>query len=117
MIAFIAMLVFPAIDHRYGWSTVPPCVALAGDILVAIGFLAIFFVFKENSYASSIIEVGTEQKIVTTGPYAVVRHPMYSGALVMLLGIPLALGSWWGCSRSFRSRLCSYGDCSKKKTS
>jgi protein-S-isoprenylcysteine O-methyltransferase Ste14 len=96
MIAFIAMLVFPAIDHRYGWSTVPPCVALAGDILVAIGFLAIFFVFKENSYASSIIEVGSGQKIVTTGPYAVVRHPMYSGALVMLFGIPLALSSWWG---------------------
>jgi protein-S-isoprenylcysteine O-methyltransferase Ste14 len=96
MVAFIAMLVFPAIDHRYGWSTVPPIVTVAGDILIATGFLAIFFVFKENSYASSIIEVGAEQKIVTTGPYAVVRHPMYSGAIVMLVGVPLALGSWWG---------------------
>jgi protein-S-isoprenylcysteine O-methyltransferase Ste14 len=96
MVAFIAMFVFPAIDHRYGWSSVPAGVAIAGDLLIAIGFLAVFFVFTENSYASSIIEVGAEQKVVTTGPYAIVRHPMYSGALVMLIGVPLALGSWWG---------------------
>jgi protein-S-isoprenylcysteine O-methyltransferase Ste14 len=96
MIAFIAVLVFPAIDRRYGWSIMPPYIAAVGEMLIALGFLAIFFVFKENSYASSIIEVGADQKIVTTGPYVIVRHPMYSGALVMLLGIPLALGSWWG---------------------
>src|SRR5579859_5315652 len=64
--------------------------------MVAVGFLAVFFVFKENSYASSIIEIGAGQQIVTTGPYALVRHPMYSGAIVMLIGVPLALGSWWG---------------------
>ena len=96
MVAFIVIFVFPAIDHRYGWSSVPASVAVAGDLLIAIGFFAVFLVFKENSYASSIIEVGAEQKVVTTGPYAVVRHPMYSGALVMLVGVPLALGSWWG---------------------
>lgn len=96
MIAFVTIFVFPAIDHRYGWSSMPASVALAGDLLIAIGFLAVFLVFKENSYASSIIEVGEEQKIVTSGPYAIVRHPMYSGALVMLVGVPLALGSWWG---------------------
>jgi protein-S-isoprenylcysteine O-methyltransferase Ste14 len=96
MVAFIAIFVFPAIDHRYGWSLVPASVAVAGDILIAMGFLAVFLVFRENSYASSIIEVGAEQKVVATGPYAVVRHPMYSGALVMLIGVPLALGSWWG---------------------
>jgi protein-S-isoprenylcysteine O-methyltransferase Ste14 len=96
MVAFIAIFVFPAIDHRYGWSSVPASVTVVGDILIAIGFFAVFLVFKENSYASSIIEVGAEQKVVTTGPYAVVRHPMYSGALVMLVGVPLALGSWWG---------------------
>jgi protein-S-isoprenylcysteine O-methyltransferase Ste14 len=96
MIAFIAMLLFPALDHRYGWSSMPPSVAVAGDLMVTIGFLAVFFVFKENTYASSIIEVGAEQKVVTTGPYALVRHPMYSGAIVMLIGVPLALGSWWG---------------------
>jgi protein-S-isoprenylcysteine O-methyltransferase Ste14 len=96
MVAFIAIFVFPAIDHRYGWSPVLASVAVAGDLLIAIGFLAVFLVFKENSYASSIVEVDAEQKVVTTGPYALVRHPMYSGALVMLIGVPLALGSWWG---------------------
>jgi protein-S-isoprenylcysteine O-methyltransferase Ste14 len=96
IIAFVVAVIFPAIDRRYGWSTMPPRVSVAGEILLAAGFLTIFFVFKENTYASSIIEVGTGQKTITTGPYAVVRHPMYSGALVMLLGVPLALGSWWG---------------------
>src|SRR5712672_3522228 len=63
MVAFIAMLVFPAIDHRFGWSSVPASLAIAGDLMIAVGFLAVFLVFKENSYASSIIEVGAEQKV------------------------------------------------------
>ena len=67
-----------------------------GDILVALGLYFVFLVFKENSFTSAVIEVGSEQKIITTGPYALVRHPMYIGALVMLTGVPLALGSWWG---------------------
>lgn len=96
MIAFVAAFVLPAIDHRFAWSRVPLCVAIAGDILVGLGFLIVFFVFKENTYASAIIELDAEQKTITTGPYAFVRHPMYAGALVMLVGIPLALGSWWG---------------------
>jgi protein-S-isoprenylcysteine O-methyltransferase Ste14 len=94
--AFIATVVLPALDHRLGWSSVPVYAELAGDFLVAAGFLAVFLVFKENSYTSGIIEVAAEQRVISTGPYALVRHPMYSGALVMLLGIPLALGSWWG---------------------
>jgi protein-S-isoprenylcysteine O-methyltransferase Ste14 len=53
-------------------------------------------VFKENTFASATIEVDTGQKVVSTGPYSVVRHPMYSGALIMLFGVPIALGSWWG---------------------
>jgi len=96
MISFMAIFVFCGIDHRFGWSTVPVYIVATGDILVALGFLFIFFVFKENTFASGIIEVDAEQKLITTGPYAFIRHPMYSGALVMLLGIPLALGSWWG---------------------
>ncbi len=95
-IAFIAVLVFPSIDHRFQWSTMPLYIAVAGDVLVALGLLIVFFVFKENTFTSAIIEVGTEQKVISTGPYAFVRHPMYIGALVMLLGVPLALGSWWG---------------------
>jgi len=65
-------------------------------VLVVVGLLIVFFVFKENSYTSAIIEVDKKQKVIASGPYAVVRHPMYGGALIMLLGVPIALGSWWG---------------------
>jgi protein-S-isoprenylcysteine O-methyltransferase Ste14 len=94
--SFISAIVFPAVDHRFGWSAVPAPVAIAGDVLVALGFLVIFFVFKENTFTSGVIEVDADQKVISTGPYALVRHPMYSGALIMLAGVPLALGSWWG---------------------
>ncbi len=95
-IAFIAIFIVSALDHRFSWSSVPLGVVLLGDFLVALGLLIVFFVFKENTYTSAVIEVGAEQKIVTTGPYAFVRHPMYFGALIMLLGVPLALNSLWG---------------------
>jgi protein-S-isoprenylcysteine O-methyltransferase Ste14 len=95
-ISFIAVIIVPAIDHRLAWSAVPPYVVAAGDILIALGFFIVFLVFKENTYTSGIIEVAPGQTIITTGPYALVRHPMYIGAIIMLVGIPLALGSWWG---------------------
>jgi protein-S-isoprenylcysteine O-methyltransferase Ste14 len=95
-VGFIGLLIFPALDHRFVWSRMPPYMALAGDGLVAVGFIAIFFVLKENTFSSATIELAPDQKVVSTGPYAVVRHPMYAGALVMLLGIPIALGSWRG---------------------
>jgi protein-S-isoprenylcysteine O-methyltransferase Ste14 len=95
-LGFIGLLVFPALDHRFAWSHMPPYVALGGDVLVALGWLAIFFVFKENTFTSATIELTPNQKVISSGPYALVRHPMYAGALVMLLGIPIALGSWWG---------------------
>jgi protein-S-isoprenylcysteine O-methyltransferase Ste14 len=95
-LGFIGLLVVPALDHRFGWSHMPAYAALAGDLLVAIGWLAIFFVFKENTFTSATIELAPDQKVISTGPYARVRHPMYAGALVMLFGIPIALGSWWG---------------------
>jgi protein-S-isoprenylcysteine O-methyltransferase Ste14 len=96
MIGFIALFVFPAFDHRFAWSPVPSYISLAGDGLVAFGFLFIFFVFKVNTYGASTIQIAEGQKVISTGPYALVRHPMYAGALVMLIGVPLALGSWWG---------------------
>jgi protein-S-isoprenylcysteine O-methyltransferase Ste14 len=96
MIDFIAVMLVPAFDHRFAWSVVPPSLVAAGDILVVLGFLIVFLVFKENTFTSAIIELSTEQKVITTGPYAMVRHPMYIGALIMLIGVPLALGSWWG---------------------
>ena len=95
-VAFIALFVVSALDHRFGWSTVPPYLVALGDILIVLGFYLVFLVFKENSFASGTIEVGADQCVISTGPYALVRHPMYIGALVMLVGVPLALGSLWG---------------------
>jgi protein-S-isoprenylcysteine O-methyltransferase Ste14 len=95
-VAFLATLVVPALDYRFRWSHAPTAAVVGGDVLVALGFLLIFFVFRENTFTSSVIEVDPEQRVVETGPYAVVRHPMYSGALVMFLGVPLALGSYLG---------------------
>ncbi len=71
-------------------------VVLAGDSLVVLGLYLVFLVFRENSYTSGIIEVAADQRVVSTGPYRIVRHPMYSGALVLIFGMPLALGSTWG---------------------
>jgi len=95
-LGFALILIIPALDHRFGWSNIPLCIVILGDILVAIGFYLVFLVFKENTFASATIEIATDQKVITTGPYSMVRHPMYSGALIMLFGTPLALGSWWG---------------------
>lgn len=93
---FLALLVVPGLDHRFGWSTVPVPVVVGGDVLTAAGFYAVYRVFKANPYASSTVEVAGGQTVVTTGPYTVVRHPMYAGSLLYLLGMPLALGSYWG---------------------
>ena len=95
-LGFIGLLVIPALDHRFGWSHIMPHAALAGDVLVALGWLVIFFVFRENSFSSATIELAPDQKVISTGPYALMRHPMYAGGIFMLLGIPIALGSWWG---------------------
>jgi len=95
-IGFIALLVVPALDFRFGWSAVPLGLAAIGDALVAIGFYFIALVYRENSFTSATIEVAEDQKVISTGPYAIVRHPMYASALLYLLGTPLALGSWWG---------------------
>jgi protein-S-isoprenylcysteine O-methyltransferase Ste14 len=95
-IGFAGLLVVPALDRRLGWSHMPPPIAVAGDILVVLGWFAVWRVFRENSFTSATIEIAHDQKVISTGPYAYVRHPMYAGSLVMLLGIPIALGSWWG---------------------
>jgi protein-S-isoprenylcysteine O-methyltransferase Ste14 len=95
-LGFIALLVVPALDYRFGWSAVPLSVVLMGNLLVAVGFYFIALVYRENTFTSATIEVATGQKVVSTGPYAIVRHPMYASALLYLLGTPLALGSYWG---------------------
>jgi protein-S-isoprenylcysteine O-methyltransferase Ste14 len=92
---WIALLVIPALDRRLGWSTLPAIVALSGDALILAGFAGIWRVFAENTYTAATVQVEAGQALVDTGPYALVRHPMYAAALPMLVGMPLALGSWW----------------------
>lgn len=94
-IFFILPFITSSIDHRLGWSKVPTLIVLLGDVLVVLGLYIVFLVFRENTFTSATIEVSEEQRVISTGPYAVIRHPMYSGAFIMLLGIPFALGSWW----------------------
>jgi protein-S-isoprenylcysteine O-methyltransferase Ste14 len=96
VLGFVALLVVPALDHRYAWSEVPLFIVLLGEALVVIGFYFIFLVYKENTFASATVQVVAEQQVISTGPYAIVRHPMYASALLYLLGTPLALGSYWG---------------------
>jgi len=95
-LAYIGLIIVPALDHRLAWSRMPAVVSVVGDVFVALGFLAVFFVFKENTFSSATIEATSDQRVISTGPYAMIRHPMYAGGLVLLLGIPIALGSWWG---------------------
>jgi protein-S-isoprenylcysteine O-methyltransferase Ste14 len=95
-LGFIGLLVVPGLDRRFGWSEMPSWMAIAGDALMLVGWLGIFHVFRENSFTSSTIEVAEDQKVISSGPYAWVRHPMYAAALLMLTGIPISLGSWWG---------------------
>jgi protein-S-isoprenylcysteine O-methyltransferase Ste14 len=96
ILSLLSMFVFCALAHRFGWSPVPAYGSLAGDVLVALGLVINLIVFKENSYGGSTIETVADQKVISTGPYALVRHPMYVGVLIMIIGIPLALDAWWG---------------------
>jgi len=93
---FLALIVVSALDHRFAWSPVPALGVISGDGLIILGFVFVFLVFKVNTFTSGIIEVAAGQEVISTGPYSLVRHPMYLGALILLMGIPMALGSWWG---------------------
>ena len=91
---FVGLFIVTGLDFRFQWSEVPPVVSLISDGFVMLGFLIVFLVFRENSYTSAIIEVSQEQKVISSGPYSVVRHPMYAGAILLLMFTPPALGSW-----------------------
>ncbi len=92
---FLLAYLLPGFDHRLGWSNVPPAVVIIADSLVFLGYGLVFLVFRENRYASRIVEVDQEQEVISSGPYAIVRHPMYVGTLLMYCLSPLALGSYW----------------------
>ena len=96
IVGFLGVMVFCALDYRFGWSQVAPAVSLLGNVLVALGLFIDLLVFRENTFGASNIRVEQGQTVVSTGPYAIMRHPMYAGVLVMAVGVPLALGSWWG---------------------
>jgi protein-S-isoprenylcysteine O-methyltransferase Ste14 len=93
---FLGLFVVPGLDFRFHWSNVPPTLSLIADGLVALSLFFVFLVFRENTYTSAIIEVADEQKVISKGPYRLVRHPMYAGAFLLLLFTPIALGSWVG---------------------
>ena len=95
-LVFLATFAVPGLDRRFGESHVPLAVSLVGDVMIAAGFLIVFLTFRENTFTAGTIEIAEGQHVIDSGPYAIVRHPMYAGALVMIVGVPLALGSWWG---------------------
>ncbi len=94
--ALFAMMAFSAFDHRFDWSSVPAAVSVAGDVLVVTGLGIGMLVITQNSYAAATVNVESDQKLASEGLYRLVRHPMYAGSLIMMLGMPLALGSYWG---------------------
>ena len=94
MVVFGSLLI-PGLDYRFGWSRVPLWLAILSQLFVFVGYLITLWVMKENSFASRTVQVEEGQRVISTGPYRLVRHPMYFGAVLMLLFTPLALGSWW----------------------
>jgi protein-S-isoprenylcysteine O-methyltransferase Ste14 len=92
----VVMMAFSALDHRMGWSTVPPWLSVLGNVLVVVGLSIAMLVIVENSYAAATVTVESGQRVASGGLYKFVRHPMYVGNVIMMVGIPLALGSYWG---------------------
>ena len=94
---FLSIYFIPGFDKRYEWSNVPIWLVILADLIFALGYLFFFWVMRENSYAAHNVKVEKGvQKVITTGPYAIVRHPMYSAVIIMFGITPLALGSYWG---------------------
>jgi protein-S-isoprenylcysteine O-methyltransferase Ste14 len=93
---FAVSLVSGGLDYKLGRASVPVPIVLLGDLLVAGGLILVWLVFRVNTYAAATVTVEPEQPVISTGPYALVRHPMYSGGLLLFLSVPLALGSWLG---------------------
>ena len=96
LVGVLLLLIVPGLDRRFGWSVMPGYVSVLGDLVVVASFVGHYFVFRANSFGGTTVEVFEGQQVISIGPYAVVRHPMYAWVLVMCFGAELALGSWWG---------------------
>jgi protein-S-isoprenylcysteine O-methyltransferase Ste14 len=94
-IATVAVFIVPGLDRRFGWSSMPVWRSIVGNVLIVAAMWIVDRVFKENSFGSATVEISKGQTVISTGPYAIVRHPMYSGAAVYFIGLALALGSYW----------------------
>jgi protein-S-isoprenylcysteine O-methyltransferase Ste14 len=94
-IFFLLAFLIPGLDHRFGWSTIPLWLIIMSDLAILGGYFLVFLSFKENVFAGRTVEVFKGQKVISTGPYAIIRHPMYAGMIPMILFMPLALGSFW----------------------
>ena len=95
-LSLAAMFTVSGLDHRLGWSSVPTAICLVGNVLVAVGLSVMMQVVIQNSHAAATVRVEAGQKLISSGLYGLVRHPMYTGNVIMMVGIPLALGSYWG---------------------
>ncbi|EUA24697.1 isoprenylcysteine carboxyl methyltransferase family protein [Mycobacterium xenopi 3993] len=97
-LSLAALLIVSTLGHRFGWALVPTPICLLGDLFVAVGLGVAILVIIQNNYAAATVRVEANQKLISTGLYGFVRHPMYTGNVVVMIGIPLALGSYWGSS-------------------
>jgi protein-S-isoprenylcysteine O-methyltransferase Ste14 len=93
IVLMLASWAIPGFDHRWHWSSMPASLVLVADLLVILGILLVVYVFKENSYAASTVQIEKDQPVISTGPYAWIRHPMYAACFLYVIGTPLALGS------------------------
>ena len=95
LVGWAALLVVSALDRRFDWSQMPSVVSWIGDAMVVLSYVMYYVVSKENTYAGASIRVEEGQRVISSGPYALVRHPKYVGDIVLVVGVALALGSWW----------------------
>jgi len=95
-VGFIGALILPAFDHRYGWSSTPFMVKMIGLVVSNAGMVLMDIAMLQNAFASKLLDINKGQTLIDTGLYSHVRHPLYSGASLMILALPIALGSWWG---------------------
>lgn len=94
-VAFIAGFIVAGLDYRFGWSDVPAWLVIAASVIFLIAYILYAEVMRENSYLSRTVKVQENQKVIDTGLYGIVRHPMYMATILLFLAVPVVLGSWY----------------------